>query len=165
MAVYLVIFGAAVRPDGSPSGSLLRRVEGALRVARGEPNHVFVVTGGQGRHGPPEAHVMRNLLQRAGVADRDILVEDQATDTLESVIFCHAKMKSRTDLDTVIPCSSGYHNLRCAVLFSLLGYRTKRVHFPSDLPHLGFRKWLTYVLKEFFALPYDALLLMLKRNK
>jgi hypothetical protein len=35
LSVYFIIFAAAVLPDGTASGSLARRVEGALALARG----------------------------------------------------------------------------------------------------------------------------------
>lgn len=63
-------------------------------------------------------------------------------------------------MDLLVPCSSGYHNPRCALLFRLLGYRVRIGAMPPDLPHLGVLKWGTYVLKECLALPYDAVLLL-----
>jgi len=157
-----VIFGAAVRADGTPSGSLARRVDGALALARAAPDRIFLPTGGVGRHGPAEALVMRGLLRAAGIADDDILVEDRAADTLQSVLFCDAILRRRQDIGLLVPCSSGYHNPRCALLFRMLGYRVRVGRMPPDLPHLGPLKWGVYVMKECIALPYDALLLLLR---
>jgi uncharacterized SAM-binding protein YcdF (DUF218 family) len=164
MTVYFVIFGAAVRPDGTPSGSLTRRVEGAVALARDVRARVFLATGGIGRYGPAEASVIRDLLIAAGVAQQEILIEDQATDTLQSVLLCHDILRRRSDVESIVPCSSGYHNLRCALLFRLLGYRVRIGRMPADLPHLGFWKWSRYLLKEVIALPYDAALLLLRRS-
>jgi uncharacterized SAM-binding protein YcdF (DUF218 family) len=165
MAAYLVIFGAAVRADGSPSRSLAKRVDDAVTAGRRVLRRTFVATGGRGRTGPPEAHVIRELLMKHGIADADILIEDQATDTLQSVLRCHALLKQRPDVDYVIPCSSSYHNVRCALLFGLLGYRVKLERVASDRAHLGWAKWLRYVSKEALALPYDAGLLMMRRKR
>jgi len=161
MATYFVIFGAAILPDGSPSGSLARRVEGALALASEVRPRVFLATGGIGRHGPAEATVIRDLLRAAGVAEQEVVIEDRATDTLESVLFCHAILGRRKDVDLLVTCSSGYHNFRCALLFRMLGYRVRIGRMPPDLPHLGLLKWGRYVLKEAVALPYDAALLSL----
>jgi uncharacterized SAM-binding protein YcdF (DUF218 family) len=160
--VYLVIFGAAVRADGTPSGSLLRRVEGALAIARGVPNRIFLATGGVGRHGPAEASVIRRLLLAAAVKADEILIEDQAKDTLQSVLFCDRILRRRPDVDLLIPCSSRYHNLRCALLFRMLRYRVEIRSMPKERPHLPLWKWLLYVLKEAIALPYDAALLLFR---
>lgn len=157
-----VIFGAAVRPDGTPSGSLRRRVEGALRLGEGVTDRLFLATGGVGRHGPAEALVIRDLLLAAGVAPHEILVEDKARDTLESVLFCHAILRRRPEVETVWPCSSDYHNPRCALLFRMLGYRVRRGRMPPDRPHLGVAKWGRYLLKEVIATPYDVVQLALR---
>jgi hypothetical protein len=146
MAVYLIIFGAAVRADGSASGSLQRRVEGALANAEAIADAKFIPTGGLGRYAPPEAVVM----------------EDKAHDTLESIRYSHAILAACDDVDAVIPCTSPYHIPRCALLLRMLGYKVRIPEMPADRPHLALRKWIVFVLKEFLALPYDALLLLLK---
>ncbi len=162
VSTCFVIFGAAIRPDGTASGSLARRVEGALRLADEAPARMFLATGGVGRYGAAEAHVIRDLLVAAGVDGREILVEDQAADTLESVRFCDGILRLRSDIDLLVPCTSRYHVPRCALLFRLLGYRVRVGRMPADLPYLGWRKWTAYVLKECLVLPYDALLLLLR---
>ena len=65
----IVIFGAAVRPGGRPSGALRRRVEAALAFGARHPDALYVPTGGLGDHPPAEAEVMAALLRAAGVAD------------------------------------------------------------------------------------------------
>ena len=157
-----MIFGAAVGADGTPSGSLSRRVTGALALARGIPSRIFLATGGVGRHGPSEASVVRDLLLVAGVPPDDIVIEDKATDTLQSVLFCHAILRGRNDVSLLVPCSSGYHNFRCGLLFGMLGYRVRIERMPPELEKLGLWKWSRYVAKEILAVPYDATLLLVR---
>lgn len=156
MAVYLVIFGAAVREDGSPSGSLRRRCESALRAGRGLDRPFYLATGGVGRHGPAEAVVMRGLLVAGGVPRSQILIEAEAGDTLESVRLCSRILRARGDADEVRVCSSRYHLPRCVLLFRIAGFRCRAEPVPSDRPHLGTPKWLRYVAKELVATPWDA---------
>jgi uncharacterized SAM-binding protein YcdF (DUF218 family) len=163
MTRYFVIFGAAVRADGTPSGSLIRRTEGALALAKDVRPRMFLATGGVGRYGPAEAYVIRDLLLAADTQQQEILIEDQAKDTLQSILFCHVILRSRADVELLMPCSSGYHNPRCALLFRMLGYRVRIGRMPPDLPHIGPWKWGRYVLKEILALPYDAALLLFYR--
>lgn len=165
-----MIFGAAVRPDGSASGSLRRRCENAARFgARGQRTHVeqggpfFVPTGGVGRHGPAEAVVMRDILVELGIAAPCILVEPEARDTLESVRLCTRLLRQRADVDRVWVSSSSYHNPRCTLLFRLAGFRSLSVPTSSDRPFLGWAKWLRYVCKELLATPWDAAWLLLHR--
>lgn len=160
-----MIFGAAVMPDGRPSGSLRRRVEGALEIAEALGGALFIATGGQGRFGPPEARVIRDLLLAAGVSSDQILVEDRARDTLESVVFCDAILRARGDAGLIVPCTSGYHLLRCGLLFRLLGYAVRTWSMPADRPHIGWLKWARYVAKEALAIPYDAVLLGFRRTR
>jgi len=160
LSIYLIIFGAAVRPDGTASGSLARRVQGALAAAKALDSPIFVATGGIGRYGPAEATVMRTMLLAAGIPDERILVEDTALDTLDSVRRCHAILRQRTDAETVIPCTSNYHAPRCAWLLRLLGYRVRIVAMPDDGQFLGSRKLLLYIAKEVLVTPYDILLLL-----
>jgi uncharacterized SAM-binding protein YcdF (DUF218 family) len=164
LSAYLIVFGAAVRADGSPSGSLLRRVQGALEFARTVVNPKFIATGGVGHYGPAEAVVIRELLMRGGIRQEDILLEDRARDTLDSIEFCHAILAGRGDVDVVVPCTSPYHIPRCVVLFRIMGYETRVPPMPSDRPHLALLKWMIYALKECIVLPYDALLLLFRHR-
>lgn len=156
MAVYLVIFGAAVRADGSPSGSLRRRCESALRAGRGIDRPFYLATGGEGLQGPAEAHVMRQLLIEGGVPASQVLMEAEAGDTLESVRLCTRILRARGDADELRACTSSYHLRRCVWLFRIAGFRCTGEAAPSDRPHLGTPKWLRYVAKEIVATPWDA---------
>jgi uncharacterized SAM-binding protein YcdF (DUF218 family) len=163
---YIVIFGAAVREDGSASGSLRRRCENAASWARNPASGTlacFVASGGVGRHGPAEALVMRDILIESGVDPRRILLEAQARDTLESVRLCTRMLRSRPDVQRVLVSSSSYHNPRCVLLFCLAGFASQALPTASDRPHLGWGKWLRYVLKELIATPWDACLLLAHR--
>lgn len=154
-----MIFGAAVREDGSPSGSLRRRCEAALRAGRQCAAPLYLVTGGVGRHGPAEGVVMRDWLIGHGVDAASIIVEDQARDTLQSVRLCARLLKQRDDVQRLRVCSSAYHAPRCVLLLRLVGLPCDAVPMPSDRPFLGTATWLRYVLKEWIATPWDLLLL------
>jgi uncharacterized SAM-binding protein YcdF (DUF218 family) len=160
VATYLVIFGAAVRADGSPSGTLARRVEGAVAAGRTLPGARYMPTGGRGATGFVEAEVMRAMLLAAGVPAYSIVPEDAARDTLESVRLCDALLRRAGDCDRVVPCTSRYHLPRCAVLFRLAGWQVQVPAMPGDAGRLPWRKLLWYHLKEAAALPYDAALLL-----
>jgi len=159
LSTCFVIFGAAVREDGSPSGSLRRRCEAALQAGRQCVSPLYLVTGGVGLHGPAEAVVMREWLMRHGVAAASVIVEDQARDTLQSVRLCSRLLKQRDDVQRVRVCSSAYHAPRCVLLLRLAGVPCDAVAMPSDRPFLGTATWLRYVAKELIATPWDLLVL------
>ena len=158
---YLLVFGAAVKPDGHPSGTLRRRVEGAWHLGRDNPQARFVVTGGQGRFGPPEAQVMKSLLLKLGTNESQIIIDDKSLDTLDSAIACAAIIRRESQpVQKVTVCSSPYHNTRCQLLLRLLGIACERGDMPGDRAELGTAKWLYYVFREAAAIPWDGLLIL-----
>jgi uncharacterized SAM-binding protein YcdF (DUF218 family) len=156
----LVIFGAAVRADGSPSGSLQRRCDTALRAGRGLHSPLYLATGGVGHHGPAEALVMRDILAAAGIDAQHILVETESGDTLQSVRHCTRLLRQRGGVRQLLVCSSSYHNPRCVWLLRLAGFRCDAAASPSDRPYIGWGKWLRYSLKELLATPWDLTILL-----
>ena len=84
----IIAMGAAVWPGGRPSPALRRRTLHAVQALHAGRGARLVVTGGLGKHPPAEAQVMRQLAHDAGVPPACILVEDRATSTLQSAIYC-----------------------------------------------------------------------------
>ena len=165
MAVYMIIFGAAVRADGAPSGTLVRRVEGAVAAGKGQTEARYMPTGGRGSTGYVEAEIMRDMLIAAGIGSDRIVVEDQARDTLESVRLCDALLRRAGDAAHIVTCTSPYHLPRCALLFRLLGWSVQIPRMPSDFGKLPVRKLVFFALKEVLALPYDVFLLLAIRRR
>jgi uncharacterized SAM-binding protein YcdF (DUF218 family) len=155
--------GAAVLVDGAPSGAMQRRVEGALALAAGEANSLFMPTGGVGRYGEAEAEVMARLLTAQGVAADRILTETASSDTLSSVAQCSALIRTRADISRVVVCTDRYHAWRCAVLFRLMGVPASIGRVASGRRANGWPTWLYYHLREALALPWDIALALLRR--
>lgn len=160
---YVVVFGAGVRPDGTPSATLRHRIDGAIAWARRDPRAIVMPTGGVGTHGPAEAVVVRDALIGAGIPSSRIVIEPTGRDTLESVRRCDALLRERGDCRRVVVCTSGYHQIRCAVLFRLISYRVALAPVSNSLDRLARGTYVKAVAKEFVATPYDSLLLWLRR--
>lgn len=162
-SAVIVIFGAAVRPGGRPSTTLLLRVEAAARFARRFDTPLFVPTGAIGRHGPSEASVMAALLESRGVSPGCILLEETGTDTLSSARAVAALLRAREISAPVFAASSLYHVPRCVLLLRLLGVHA-RPATPPVVP--GATHWWRrcyWWLREVPAIPYDAALLLATR--
>ncbi|MBB2202985.1 YdcF family protein [Gluconacetobacter tumulisoli] len=159
----IVIFGARVRPDGTPTATLRRRVEAAIAYARSIPSALFIPTGGSPDGRPAEAAIMVRLLREAGIPDASILAEDTALDTLDSVLACSALLRGRGYRGPVAVASSAYHLPRCLVLMRLAGWRVARVP-PPRVPaaRRWSRRWF-WRLREIPAVPWDAMLLLRQR--
>lgn len=159
----IVIFGAAVRPDGQPSAVLAQRVGAASRLGQFRTRALFIPTGGQGRHGPPEAWVMRDALIRLGVSPDQIVIEDTATDTLSSVRAVRRLIRGLGHTGPVHVATSAYHLPRCLVLCWLAGIMARACPPPREPASRRFwRRWY-WRLREVPALPYDALLILTLR--
>lgn len=152
----IVIFGAAVRPDGRPSRTLRRRVAAAARFARRDPRALFVPTGAVGRHGEAEAVVMARLLRGLGVPGERILPEPTGTDTLSSVRAVARLLRDRGG--PVYAATSAYHLPRCLALLRLAGLPARACPPPAFPASDRFsRRWF-WRLREAAALPVDLVL-------
>jgi len=160
----ILIFGAAIRPDGSPSPALHRRVEAAARFGARLPDPMFIPTGAQGRHGPAESSVMAALLRGLGVAAARIEEEPTGTATLATARACLALLRAHGHAGTVYAASSRFHLPRCLLLLWLGGARARPVPIgPSSGDTLA-RRWY-WRLREVPAIPYDAALMLFHRAR
>jgi uncharacterized SAM-binding protein YcdF (DUF218 family) len=157
-APAIVIFGAAVRADGTPSTALHRRVQAAASFGARWPDALFVPTGGIGRHGPAEADAIATLLRALGVPERRILCERTGTDTLSSVRAVARLLRRRPG--PVYAATDAYHLPRSVLLLRLAGLHARACPPPPGPPSRKFcRRWY-WRLREVPALPYDAAVLL-----
>ena len=165
----IVIFGAAVRPDGEPSPTLRSRVEAAARFGARFRHPLFLPTGAQGRHGDAESAVMARLLRQAGFPETSIMQESSGTDTLSSVrgiVRMLAAMPAappRANGAPVYACTSAYHLPRCLMLLRLAGVNARACPPPPVPAATGWSKRWYWRLRETPALPYDGVLLLWHR--
>jgi uncharacterized SAM-binding protein YcdF (DUF218 family) len=157
----IVIFGAAVRPDGQPSRTLRLRVEAAHAFGQSLVRPLYVPTGGVGRFGAAEAAVMGALLREMGVAARDILPEPTAHDTVSSVRAVRRMLAGHAG--PVFAASSAYHLPRCVLLLRLAGLQARACPPPPALAAARFRKRWWWRLREVPAIPWDGAFVVLLR--
>jgi len=149
----IIIFGAAVRPDGRPSGAMLERVSAALRLGEAL-GATYMPTGGVGRHGPAEAEAMASLLRGHGVAPGRIRTEPTGRNTIGSVRACAALLAGWDSV--VYAATSAYHLPRCVVLLRLAGLRALPCPPPRRPASGSHRRRWWWRLREVPALPVDA---------
>jgi vancomycin permeability regulator SanA len=159
----ILIFGAAVRPDGKPSVTLRRRVEAALACAKGHQEVRFIPTGAIGRHGPSEASVMADLLTKSGVFAEQIRLEETGSDTLSSVRAISRLLHKEPSQGPIMLATSGYHVPRCLILLGLFGIAARPCRLPGVAPPATWPMRWYWRLREVPALPYDVTLALLLR--
>ncbi len=160
----IIILGAAVRPDGTPSRALRERVQAARAWGeRQSPPALYIPTGGIGRHGPAESEVMARLLRDAGIPDTRITQDPTATDTLESVLACIRLLRAMNHQGEVRIATHRYHLPRSLTLFRLAGVKARAVPPPAGPAATGQQRRWFWRLREIPALPYDAALVLWER--
>lgn len=83
-ADLIAVPGAAVRPDGSPSPALRRRVEAGVALWQAGVAPKLVVSGGVVTFPPAEGLVGTALAAELGVPEEALIAEVLATDTLDN---------------------------------------------------------------------------------
>ena len=115
-----VVLGAA-EYNGRPSPVLQGRLDHAFDLYDDGLVHVIVVTGGR-QEGDrfTEGQVGYLYLRDQGVPDEDLLVEDQGTNTWESLAAA-ARILRQRDLTRAVLVTDGYHALRVDAIADELG--------------------------------------------
>jgi len=154
---YIAIFGSRVMPDGSPSGSLLRRIDGAYQNGLLQKHPVFFVTGGTRNIAiPTEAAVMARILISKGIAAEDIIQDTESTDTLDSTLVAAKVLNKQIQ---ILVCSDRYHVVRISILLRMLGFRAKPIWIQSGRQATGTTNWCYMWFRDLIATLYDSLLL------
>ena len=108
----IIVLGAKVNPDRSPSVSLERRVVKALQVYEKGLAPYIIACGGQGSDEPcSEAEAMWDWFMANGVPEDAILLDDTSTSTEENLANAKAIMESN-GLKTCIITTNAYHLTR-----------------------------------------------------
>ncbi len=81
----VVVFGAEVHADGSPSFVLMDRMDTAIRLYKDHRIRRIVVSGAVGVSGYNEALVMRDMAVKAGVPRQDVVVDSAGVNTEATV--------------------------------------------------------------------------------
>ena len=139
----MVILGCQVMADGDPSVLLQDRLDTALDYLEEHPDLTVVVSGGQGSNEPvSEARCLADVLIQGGVAEEQIRLEDQSSNTMENLVFSRellAREGIEVEETDVLVVSNGFHLTRARMLAGRFGYgeistlAAPSSHLPSRL--------------------------------
>ena len=149
---YLVVLGAAVYGD-QPSLTLVRRLEGARDYLNRYPDAVAIVSGGMGKgESVTEAQAMHDWLIEHGIPEERVLMEPEATSTLENLSKSYDIIRERGDEPDghVAIVSSAYHLYRAKLMARNLGVEAAGVAAPWGY----FFVMLNYFIREAFGVTH-----------
>ena len=149
---YLIVLGAKVEADGSPSKALQRRINAAAEYLEQNPQTIVIASGGQGADEPmSEAVCIRNGLAAKAIDENRVLLEDQSTTTAENMEFSKAMMRQTAQVGIV---TNNYHIYRAVLLAKHAGI--ENVHGLAA-EYTGFTL-LHYMMRDGACLIADKLL-------
>lgn len=148
----IVIFGAVVRPDGSPSASLLRRIGCGLEAALAHPEAPIFCSGGVSEPGTrSEAAIMAQALVANGIAAERLVLDEESLSTIDNAAAA-ARHSRAGGHPFVLACSDSYHLPRARLLLGLHGVKSRP--WPSH-EHAAFGHRLGMAVRECLAVPQN----------
>lgn len=118
----IIVLGAQVKPDGSPSVQLGWRLDAAYEGWK-QKNVPVVVCGAQGKDEPmPEAEAMSLYLENKGVPSADILKDPDSFNTNQNLKNAAKLLQNVPGIRKVMIVTSDYHVPRAMALAGDLGF-------------------------------------------
>ena len=160
----IVIFGAAVRPDGRPSPALLRRIAYGRAAAVLYPEAPILCSGGAVRGGPSEASLIAEALAAGGTAGERLILDEASLDTLQNV---EATVRQVTEggHPYVVVCSDGYHLPRIRLMLALHRVASVAGPVPRGPAGASVAHWIAMSLREVLAIPHTVARLLARRGR
>ena len=126
----IIVLGAQVLPDGTPSVALSRRINAALDAYRSRPS-LIICCGAKGENEPrAEGEVMRDLCLGAEVSEESVIAESASFNTRQNLLNAKAIMQEK-GLSEALVVTSDYHVPRALALCRDIGIRATGKGSPS----------------------------------
>ena len=123
-ADVIIVLGAKIHPDGTPSNTLGYRLDAAKEAFDRKRAPAIIVTGGQGKdENEPEAKAMKRYLVNSGIAQDVIFEENTSRNTIENLRNAKAIMKEK-GYKTAVIATTDYHMDRARLIAKRLSIPT-----------------------------------------
>lgn len=150
-----VVLGAQVRPTGEPSTILRGRINAAEDYLEQNKKSSAVLSGGKGTDEvKSEAQCMFEVMTDDGINPDRLFIEDKSTTTLENFKFSEKIIEDNKLNQNIAVTTDRFHQLRARIITMQLGIKGEVGAVNSDAP---FKYVPTYMVREWFALPYQIL--------
>lgn len=144
-ADLIVVLGTKVELDGTPSVGLAARLNEAINVYRQGYAPLILVSGGTGKEGYSEAHVMADYLVAHGIPKQVIVQDELGVNTRATAKNTWQYMVSN-HLKSVIVVSQYYHIPRIQLALHTVGINEIGQASPSYV------SW-----RDFFSVPREMI--------
>ena len=149
---YVIILGSKIKNDGTLTPLLQARVDKAIDFGNKQyeinrKKIVYVPSGGKGRDEIiSEAEAIKNYLISKGIKEKQIIIEDESTSTIENMRFSKAIIDKSKKNAKISFSTTNYHVFRSGVIANREGL---------DCEGMGSKtKWYFYtnaLIREFIA--------------
>jgi uncharacterized SAM-binding protein YcdF (DUF218 family) len=119
----IVVLGAAVWPGAQPSPVLRDRLVRATELYHEGVADKIICSGGVGKYPPAEAEVEKQVLMKAGVAEKDIIMEATSSSTSEQAERIK-EICDREGFRSIALVTSFFHEKRAIQLFRSAGFKS-----------------------------------------
>ena len=148
-----IVLGAHVKPTGEPSTILSGRINAAENYLVENKGSSAILSGGKGTDEvKSEARCMYDVMTSDGIAPEKLYVEDKSTTTRENFELSEKIIEEKKLNPNLAVTTDRFHQLRARIITMQLGIKGEVGAVNADAP---FRYVPTYMVREWFALPYQ----------
>ena len=149
---FIIILGSKINKDGSLTPLLKGRVDKAIEFGNKQyevtkKNIIYVPSGGKGNDEViAEAQAIKNYLIEKGINEKQIIIEDKSTSTIENMKFSKNKIDTINKNAKISFSTTNYHVFRSGVIANNQGIDCEGVGSKT--------KWYFYtnaLIREFIA--------------
>ena len=146
---YMIIPGCQIR-GLKLTGSLVKRLDRALKYCRDNSDIIIIVSGGQGRgEDITEALAMKQYLVEHGISSKRIIKEDTSESTLQNMVYSVRFIDDKSAKTAVV--TNNFHVLRATKLAKAQGLtNVYGIAAESDK-----QLFINYMIREAFGIMKD----------
>lgn len=149
---FVIILGSKINSDGSLPPLLKCRADKAIEFGNKQYQDtkkkiIYIPSGGKGRNEVmPEAEAIKKYLLEKGIKEKQIIVEDKSTSTIENMRFSKSKIDTINKDAKISFATTNYHVFRSGVIANNQGIECEGMGSKT--------KWYFYtnaLIREFIA--------------
>ena len=143
----IVVLGASVRPDGTPSGILQDRLDDGIALYFAGAAPKIIMSGDNGTESYNECWAMKQYAISQGVPSEDVFCDHAGFSTYETMY----RARHVFGAERIVVATQTYHLYRA--LYDAQGVGMEAIGVPSDYGEYANQSW--YDIREVFARTKD----------